>query len=171
MPKTDEHPRQTLSLVDRFFRWGVVGKGVYGAAELILGVLLTLVTTSTLQSWVDVLTQRELIHDPNDLLSTALVSMVDGLSSSAVLFAAIYLIAHGVVKLGLFTSVMTRAYRVYPWAIAILVAFIGYQVFDLITAFTVGLLLLTVFDIAIVALTWRDYRRHARSEQPVSETR
>lgn len=158
----DMSQRRPRSLVDRAFRWGIIAKGIYGAVELILGTLLALVTTSTLQSWVDVLTQPELIQDPHDFLSTTLVSLVDNLTSSAVIFAAIYLIAHGVVKLGLLTSVMTRAYKVYPWAIAILIAFIGYQVFDLLTAFSVGLLILTIFDAAIVALTWRDYRRHSR---------
>ncbi|GAA4267382.1 DUF2127 domain-containing protein [Frondihabitans peucedani] len=167
MPADRETGRQgerttTRTAADRLFRWGVVGKGVYGGAELVLGILLTLVSTSTLQSWAAALTQRELTRDPDDALARLLVSRIDSLTTFAVVFVAVYLIAHGVVKLGLLAAVLSGAYRTYPWAIAVLVAFIGYQIFDLFVGFTVGLLLLTVFDAVIVVLTWRDYRSHSR---------
>ena len=48
----------------------------------------------------------------------------------------------------------------YPWLIAFLVAFIGWQTYELVAHFTVGLLLLTLFDLFIVYLTVREYARH-----------
>lgn len=42
--------------------------------------------------------------------------------------------------------------------IAFLIAFIGYQGFELFVQFSWGLLLLTAFDIFIVVLTTREYR-------------
>jgi uncharacterized membrane protein len=51
----------------------------------------------------------------------------------------------------------------YPVLIAFLVAFIGYQAVELMINFSVGLLLLTLFDIFIVVLTVREFRlRRAR---------
>lgn len=51
----------------------------------------------------------------------------------------------------------------YPWLIALLVAFILYQLYR-ITAmkFSVGLAALTVFDVALVWLTWREYQAKKR---------
>jgi len=135
-------------------------KGVYGAGEVIAGIFLGFVTPSILQQWASILTQERLSHDPDDFLSNALSHLVSGLTTSAVLFAAIYLVVHGLVKIGLLGAVMTRRFRLYPWAIAILVAFMGYQVYELVVAFSAGLLVLTVFDAAIVLLTYREFRHH-----------
>ena len=46
----------------------------------------------------------------------------------------------------------------YPWMIALLLAFIGYQVYQLTSKFSVALILLSLFDALIVWLTWREYR-------------
>jgi len=47
----------------------------------------------------------------------------------------------------------------YPWLIALLLAFIGYQLYRITAVrFSAGLTALTVFDIALVWLTWREYR-------------
>jgi len=57
----------------------------------------------------------------------------------------------------------------YPWLIALLLAFIGYQLYRITAVrFSAGLTALTVFDIALVWLTWREYRskrvpRHPRT--------
>lgn len=47
----------------------------------------------------------------------------------------------------------------YPWMIALLLAFIAYQIYRVTAVhFSAGLVALTVFDIAMVWLTWREYR-------------
>jgi uncharacterized membrane protein len=48
------------------------------------------------------------------------------------------------------------SHRNAPWLIAFLLVFIVYQGYELIVAFSWGLLLLTAFDILIVCLTWRE---------------
>jgi hypothetical protein len=52
------------------------------------------------------------------------------------------------------------SHRNAPWLIAFLLVFIVYQGYELIVAFSWGLLLLTVFNIFIVYLTWREYGIH-----------
>jgi len=55
----------------------------------------------------------------------------------------------------------------YPWMIAFLLTFIqGYEGYQLIVAFTWGMVLLTAFDIVITALTWYEYRTHRASHRP-----
>ena len=46
--------------------------------------------------------------------------------------------------------------------IGFLVIFIAYQLYEMVVHFSVGLLLLTLFDIFIVVITVREYRLHRR---------
>jgi uncharacterized membrane protein len=58
----------------------------------------------------------------------------------------------------------------YPWMIAFLWVFIVYQVYRLFIRFTLGMLLLTLFDLLVVWLTVREYKRNkerAREGLPV----
>jgi uncharacterized membrane protein len=50
----------------------------------------------------------------------------------------------------------------YPWVIVVLLLFIGYQLYRIILAPTAGLIALTIFDVVIVLLTWREFRVQRR---------
>jgi uncharacterized membrane protein len=47
----------------------------------------------------------------------------------------------------------------FPWMVAVLLAFIAYQVYLIILGPSPGLVALTVVDVFIVGLTWREYRK------------
>jgi uncharacterized membrane protein len=47
----------------------------------------------------------------------------------------------------------------YPWTIAFLLTFIGYQLYRIVLEPTLGLSALTIFDAFIVWLTWREWRK------------
>ena len=80
-----------------------------------------------------------------------------GLSVAATLFGAVYLLAHGAVKVVLVWAVLANRLWAYPWMIGFLIVFIGYQAYRLAVGFSCGVALLTAFDIFIVVLTWREY--------------
>ncbi|MEI7768509.1 MAG: DUF2127 domain-containing protein [Chloroflexales bacterium] len=73
--------------------------------------------------------------------------------------------AIGLVKLGVVAGVLRRHRWAYPVAISVLGAFIAYQIYRLSYAFSLGLLLLTLFDAAIVGLTWREYTQTSGEER------
>ena len=147
----------------RIFAVGMWVKGFDGALELVGGFLLLLLSPLALNRLVIVLTQHELVEDPHDLIAVALRSGVARLSPNAQLFGSVYLIAHGLLKIGIVVGVL-RGYRwAFPVAIGFLGLFIAYQVYRLSYAFNPGLLLLTIFDIVMVGLTWREYRLATRS--------
>jgi uncharacterized membrane protein len=50
---------------------------------------------------------------------------------------------------------------------ALLAGFIAYQLYRLAVRFTIGLTLLTVFDVFVVWLTWREYQAK-RSPTPAT---
>jgi uncharacterized membrane protein len=76
-----------------------------------------------------------------------------------VLFGAVYLLAHGVVKVILVTALLKNQLWAYPWMIGFLGIFIVYQLYRLSFRPSVGLTALTIFDAVIAWLTYREYRK------------
>lgn len=151
-------PRPTL--LDRTFFISLVLKGLDGVLELVGGVLLLIVTPAQLGAVARFLTQHELSEDSHDLIANSLLHLTSNLSVSATLFGAIYLLLHGLVKIVLVWAVLKDQLWAYPWMIAFLLVFIVYQAYQILVSFSLGLLLLTAFDIFVVYLTWREYGIH-----------
>jgi uncharacterized membrane protein len=149
-------PKDTL---DRVFEIGIIAKGLNGLAELVGGLLLLFVTPSSIHHLVALLTQGELSEDPHDLVAHYLLHTANGLTGSAVLFGAIYLLTHGAVKIVLVIALLLNKLWAYPCLIVVLLVFIGYQLYRIALDPSAGLIALTIFDAVIVALTWREYRR------------
>lgn len=79
-----------------------------------------------------------------------------------------YLLIHGLAKVALVGLVLRDKLWAYPWMIALLGAFIVYQSYRLTYRFSVGLLLLTLFDALVAWLTWREYGAKRRPRVPVA---
>jgi len=145
--------------LDRLYRIGLWIKGIDGILEIVGGLVLLLVSQPKLGQFVTFLTQRELAEDPRDWIAGHLRDAVNQLSPNTKLFASMYLLIHGVVKLCLIVALL----RAWPWsyrpAIAVLLVFIGYQVYQLSLHFSLALLLVSLLDAAIVLLVWREYRQ------------
>ncbi|HET7637374.1 MAG TPA: DUF2127 domain-containing protein [Ktedonobacteraceae bacterium] len=148
------------SLLDRIFDISLILKGLDGVLELVGGVLLLVVSPKQLTSIVILLTQHELSQDPKDFIATHLLAYVHMLSASVIMFAAAYLLVHGIVKIVLVVAVLKGQLWAYPWLIGFLVIFILYQIYRLILHVSVGLIALTLFDCFIVFLTVLEYRKH-----------
>ncbi|HEX8918548.1 MAG TPA: DUF2127 domain-containing protein [Chloroflexota bacterium] len=151
---------ERLPLLDRIFDVSVTLKGIDGLLELVGGILLLLLSPEKLNAIVRFLTQHELSEDPNDVIATHLVRYAHSFTTSGSLFLAAYLLSHGLVKIILVVAVLKEKLWAYPWMIAFLLIFIAYQVYQLVLKLSVGLLLLTAFDLFIVYLTVLEYRKH-----------
>jgi uncharacterized membrane protein len=157
---TTSMPRfRPRDLLDQTFEVGIILKGLDGVLEVVGGVLLLLVSPATIDRIATSLTMHELSEDPHDFIATHLLKTTHGLTGSAVLFGAVYLLAHGVVKVVLVAALLRNELWAYPWTIAFLGVFIVYQVYRLSFKPSVGLAALTVFDAAIAWLTYREYRK------------
>jgi uncharacterized membrane protein len=144
--------------LDRTFFVSLILKGLDGALELLGGIALLLVTPAEIAAAARALTRHELREDPHDPVANWIIGYTATLDVSTTLFGAIYLLAHGAVKVFLVIAVLRGRLWAYPWLIGFLVLFIGYQGVELVLHFGWGLLLLTAFDIFIVVLTVREYR-------------
>lgn len=156
------HPTDRLG---RLFEVTIIAKGLTGVVELIGGVLLLLVSPSMIDHWVVALTRAELSEDPSDVVARYLLRTADGLTGHAVLFGAAYLLAHGAVKVVLVVAILLNKQWAYPWMLAVLVVFVIYQLYRIALSPSAGMIALTIFDLLIIALTWREWR-HRRRQAP-----
>ena len=157
--------------LDWVFAVGIVAKGLNGAVEVIGGLLLLILGPRGIGNVVVRLTREELSEDPGDFVASHVLHTADGLTGSAVLFGAIYLLAHGVVKVVLVVALLLDKLWAYPWMIVVLGLFIAYQVYRIALGPSAGLIALTVFDLIIVALTWREYTQRRRHRRPTDLAR
>ena len=156
----DERRWSRDRLLDLVFLVGVGLKGLDGAVELLLGLPLLVLRPAQVIDLARVLTAGELREDPHDALAHVVLHGATSLSADATLLAAVYLVVHGAVKLGIVAALFRGTARVYPGAIAALTGFLVWQGYQLATAPSVGIAVLTVFDAVVIALTWREWRRH-----------
>jgi uncharacterized membrane protein len=147
------NPVQREIFLYRVFALGVWVKGMDGVLEIVGGFLLLLISPVMLNQFVMTLTQHELVEDPHDVIATALRHAAAQLSANTQLFASLYLVAHGLVKVVLVVGLLRGKRWAYPAAIGFLCLFIVYQLYRLSYHATAGLLLLTLFDMVIVGLT------------------
>ena len=144
---------------ERLFEVGIILKGLDGILETIGSLLLLAITPATINRLAAKLTQHELSEDPKDFIANHLLGYTHGLTGSAVTFAAVYLLLHGITKIVLVAALLRNQIWAYPWMLAFLLIFIGYQLYRLVLSPAFGLSALTIFDAFIAWLTWREWRK------------
>jgi uncharacterized membrane protein len=151
------HPRRE-KILHRLFQVGILFKGLDGLAETLGGVVFLCFSKGALTHFIFLLTRPELLEDPDDWIANSLRHAFGHLSVGSKLFVGAYLVGHGVIKLFLVGGLWRDKLWVFPIALLVLVAFIGFQVFRMATHFSLGLVLLTILDAIIVGLVWHEYR-------------
>src|SRR5262249_3643387 len=101
------------------FDVGIFFKGLDGERETVGGLLLFVVRAETITGILTTLTQHELSEDPHDLIASQLGRLAQDFSASAQVFAAVYLLSHGVIKVVLVVSLFRELLWAYPAAIAV----------------------------------------------------
>ena len=152
MKPVDEHR------IHQIFEVSVWLKGAHALIECIGGLLLYVVTTDTIASWVNALTAEELIEDPNDFIAGHLSQMASHFSIASKEFYAFYLLSHGLIKLALVVGLLRGKLWSYPASLAALGLFMIYQVYRYSYTHSPGLLVLTVFDAVVTVLIWHEWR-------------
>jgi uncharacterized membrane protein len=140
------------------FKIGVLIKGIDGALETIAGIALVFTTPESLRKAVGWLTQGELQEDPTDFVATHLVGFFHQLSISTKHFASAYLLVYGITKMGLAAGLLRGKLWSYPTALAVLGIFLCYQVYRFSHNHSIGLGLVSVLDLIVIVLIWRDYK-------------
>lgn len=153
-----------------FFEFSLWLKGIFALSEIAAGFAAYFVPRHLFLDLVFWVTKDEFAEDPHDLVANFLLHTVQHISVGTQKFAAVYLLAHGVVKLWLIVGLLREKLWYFPVSIAVFGLFIVYQAYRYTFTHSVWLLLITVLDIVIIVITWHEYRylRHARKTFPLS---
>ncbi|SRR5712692_894118 len=141
-----------------FFLLSVWSKGIAGLVETIGGLLLLCVHQAGLNALVIALTAPELAEDPTDRVATLLQRIVHELTADTKLFISGYLIVHGVIKVFLVAGLLGRRLWSYSVSLWFLAAFIVYQMYRFLFTHSLWLVALTVLDLIVAFLIWREYQ-------------
>ena len=97
-------------------------------------------------------------RDESDVVARHLASAAEQFSPGTKHFYAFYLLSHGLMKLALVAGLLKGKLWAYPASLAVMGLFIAYQVYRYLLDHSVGLIVLTVFDIIVIALIWHEWR-------------
>lgn len=142
----------------QLFELGILIKGFTGVWYITSGLFFLFINKATLIGWFDALVQNELVEDPSDGFINFLTYALKNISSDAKTFAALYVLAHGLLNIFLVVQLYRKkdwAYLVIIWAMLISMP---YQIYRISLHHSVVLAVITIFDAFFIMLTWREYK-------------
>jgi uncharacterized membrane protein len=146
------------------FAWSLWTKAALALSEIVAGAVMYFVPKQFFLTFVLWVTRDEFAEDPHDFVSNLLLHSVQNISVGTQKFAALYLLAHGVVKLWLIIGLLRERLWYFPVSIVVFGLFIAYQVYRYTFTHSVWLLLITALDAAVIVITWHEYR-HIRGQR------
>ncbi|WP_409497204.1 DUF2127 domain-containing protein [Amycolatopsis sp. cmx-11-12] len=146
---------------EKLFRIAIALKGLDGALQLVGGLVLMIAPASVITGFAHAVVTRDLLGDPEGTLARHL-ELAAGHFVEGRTFAVVYLVAHGLVKLGLVWALARKVLRAYPVAAVVLSAFVVYEIFRAIHTHSLALPFFAALDVVIVVLVLREYRQLKR---------
>ncbi len=141
--------------VRSFFVASMVLAALNALLQMVLGTILLF--TDTVTDVALFLAQNELVEDPIDPVALRVHHFF---GSPFSLFAAFYLLAHGIIKIVLIAGLLRNKAWAYPTYLAFLAVFIAYQITRFFSTHSLTLAFVTLFDIGIVVLVVHEYRHY-----------
>ncbi len=146
------------SLLDKLFEGGIIIKGVTGGLEFLGGLLLFFFDPSMIHQFLVAVTQKELLQDPHDKIATFLLQSTEHLGGGSKSFVIIYLWIHATIKLIAVIGILRNQLWAYPFSLITLGLLMLYQIYSIVFVQpSIGMILLTLFDVFILWLIWREY--------------
>ncbi|WP_343988597.1 DUF2127 domain-containing protein [Pseudonocardia aurantiaca] len=143
---------------ERLFRFALLLKGLDGAAELLAAVVLLVVPAAAVHQLVADVLARDLLGRPDGFLARHLVAGTAEFASGNRTFVVLYLGLHGIVKIALVVALVRRWQPAYPVAVAVLTAFVAYEIDRAVRTGSVLLPFLAALDVVVIVLIIREYR-------------
>ena len=130
--------------IHQVFVVSVLAKGLHALVEIAGGLALYLFSADAIARWLDEVDKHDWVarHFP----------------ASEQHFYAFYLLSHGLLKGILVVFLLREKLWAYPAAIALFGLFILYQLYRYSFTHEIGLILLSIFDLFVIALAVHEYR-------------
>ena len=164
MKSAEKRMKPPPTLLDRTFHAGITLKGLGGVLETIGGILLLFVSPASMSQTVKLLFLQELARDPDSFFASHLLKESSKIANMDPTFASLYLLSHGITKVALVVCLWMNKLWAYPLTIVVFAGFCVYQIHRYTHTHAISLVLLTIFDIFLIYLTWREYleQKHIR---------
>ncbi|SMO34620.1 DUF2127 domain-containing protein [Paracoccus laeviglucosivorans] len=133
-------------------------KSVFALFEIAAGLGLRLVPHQRIADFIGWLTHNSLIEGRHSPIFTRLAASLDGFTSASQHFYALYLLAHGAIKLAIIVMLMRKLAFAYPLGMAVFAGFIVTQMARWAHTGAPALLALSLLDATVIWLTWREWR-------------
>ncbi len=159
------------TLLDKIFEGGIILKGISGALEFLAGLLLLFVSPQALHNFIMFLTQRENLEDPHDKFVSLLLHSTQHLLASGTTFLLAYLWIHAFIKLIAVIGILRNYMWAYPFSLITLGLLMLYQVYSISIQPSLGMILLTIFDIFILWLISREWGKAKLNLVQVNEAK
>ncbi len=159
---------QPDTLLDKFFEASVIVKGVEGVLETLAGFFVLFVGSQSLANWALQISQHELVDDPTDVFANYILHTGQHLASGGTTFLVAYLLVHGLIKLVAVGSLLLNKLWGYPFSMATLGLFMVYQIYEISLRPSTLLIFLTIFDIFLMWLIYREWQQQKAKRNPAA---
>ena len=130
--------------VHQVFVVSVAAKGLHALIEIAGGLALYLFSAGAIAAWLDEVDRRDFVvrHFP--------------LSEQR--FYAFYLLSHGLIKAVIVVGLLRQKLWAYPASFIVFGLFIAYQLYRYSWTHDIALIVLSIFDLFVIALAVHEYR-------------
>ena len=150
-----EKVKNKEELLDVSFNAMLLWKSIFAFVEFLSGLLLIFIPLDLIKSTIQHLA-ASIAFAP---LSSMITNAGERVTSDATLFAVIYLLLHGALKLVTLALLWRKILWSYPLSIVLLLGFITYQMFEFFNHGAIPMLALCVVDLVMITLTLLEYRK------------
>jgi uncharacterized membrane protein len=147
------------NVLHQIFEFGIFVKFFNSVWEIGSGLFILFLSKEAINKIFYFLASSELLEDPHDFFINFSLGILQNLSHSTQIFIVVYLLVHGFLNLFLAIQLYRDKIWAYLVTIAIMVVFMFYQIHRIILYHSPVLIVITIFDILFIILTWHEYNR------------
>ncbi|RBY79839.1 DUF2127 domain-containing protein [Geodermatophilus sp. TF02-6] len=144
---------------DRLLRAALFLKGLDGSVELLAGVALAVAGPRAVGGLTRRVVEHHLLGSPRGALAERFAASGAALTGGDRTLVVLYLVLHGLVKLGLVVALLRQLRAAYPVAVAVLAMLVAFEVDGAVRRGSALLWVAAALDLAIIVLVVREYRR------------
>ena len=150
------------------FEASLILKGLFAAGESLGGLGLLLTPNLTIIYFLGWLTTYNLAQQPDADMAKWVHHLTESFPMQVQHFYALYLLAHGTIKLAMVGMLVRRILWAYPGAMVLLAGFVVYQLTEYLTHGSLTFLILSCLDSVMIVLVYREWGvlKMMRGSQP-----
>lgn len=148
------------ALFHRAYQAAIAIKGLDGAIETLAGLLVAIAGAERIYNFAVWITAPEIASNPDSKTAHLIRHGASGLMQGAETFVVIYLLVHGILKLGIAINLLRDKNWIFRPAIVILSGFVIFMSYKLTRHWSIWLLSFALFDVLTIALVVNEWRNH-----------